>query len=986
MLSAVLATEVPGQMRYLVALALILIVHLFCAAAALARDTAGLFPSYGEVTSATDLWGFINREGKLVVKPTFAEAGSFVDGVARVMLDGKWGFIDPSGKRVVEPKFSSVAEFSEGLACVESDGKAGFIDKTGKFVISPQFEPIEDQELADGVGFSGGLCAVRLKGKFGFIDKTGKMLIAPQFESVRNFQREFTAKIAQVVAGTKTGYIDASGKMVLETPSRLELHEGLACARINGKYGFIDPAVKVVIRPEYQLAGRFSEGLACVKINDKYGYINKSGVLTIPARFSDGHMFHEGLACVRDGIHWGFIDKTGKLVVPAMYDMAGDFQGGLACVKKAERWGVVDKQGKTVLPSQSDWGPVANVPPMFFCDRAYVQFSDGVGFIDRSGTLLANCMFNAATPFTVEKMAAVETMGKWGFIDTRGKFIVEPSFSRVSLGRISSDDAAIVYGFDSQGLRAVAVATPFGQMYRQAIDCIEQGDFSGAINLLKKCAEQRPELAAVYGEMADCYWRTNKHTEAIEQFNRLLALDSSNVKAYVERAAQYQEIGDSVKSAADVQKALSLSPHVDDAYVQQGNQLGAAGRFGDAIDCFSRAILLNPRNVAAFTQRGLVLHTVRDYGRAIEDFTTWIKFEPKSEFAYISRAECYRLTANYDKAIADATKALELDPTDFHAFATRGAAYCGIAQYQKSIEDCTKAEGMEPRFEFTLRTRAAAYFGLKQYESAIKDGTAAIELNPEDARAFDYRGRAYLATGQYQKSVDDFSRALELDPKDWVPYYNRAAAYRKLGEFERAAADQSVVMQVDTTPAMRLARAQDFLAAGKHREAFVDFAYSLAPYLWLATLAVVLVRECIGLAGANGLIARKCGRQFFWRVYALVLAVTWAFFIPGELIANRAWSVADLFMIPMVMGAVTIWRFAFRKEARNKTLHVWKLVAVGYIASMIYSGLVSRADKLTVALVEAFLLPGFVACLLYGWGRLNGGTQPPSEQTDSAGT
>ncbi len=46
-------------------------------------------------------------------------------------MAGKWGFIDRSGKIVVKPEFEKVEEFSEGLAVVLRNDKYGFIDKTG---------------------------------------------------------------------------------------------------------------------------------------------------------------------------------------------------------------------------------------------------------------------------------------------------------------------------------------------------------------------------------------------------------------------------------------------------------------------------------------------------------------------------------------------------------------------------------------------------------------------------------------------------------------------------------------------------------------------------------------------------------------------------------------------------------------------------------------------------------------------------------------
>ena len=55
-------------------------------------------------------------------------------------MASKYGFIDKNGKVVIEPQFYDVHTRGEGFAQVEKDGKWGYIDKNGKVVIEPQFD------------------------------------------------------------------------------------------------------------------------------------------------------------------------------------------------------------------------------------------------------------------------------------------------------------------------------------------------------------------------------------------------------------------------------------------------------------------------------------------------------------------------------------------------------------------------------------------------------------------------------------------------------------------------------------------------------------------------------------------------------------------------------------------------------------------------------------------------------------------------------
>lgn len=124
----------------------------FCAVAA----------KYGE-------WGYINPSGKPMFGKTFKEARAFSEGLAAVAKNtgGQklFGFINKTGKMVIKPQFKPYAHksFSEGLVAFKQGDKWGFMNKKGKVTIKPQFENVGN--------FKEGKCAVKQNGKWGVIQK-----------------------------------------------------------------------------------------------------------------------------------------------------------------------------------------------------------------------------------------------------------------------------------------------------------------------------------------------------------------------------------------------------------------------------------------------------------------------------------------------------------------------------------------------------------------------------------------------------------------------------------------------------------------------------------------------------------------------------------------------------------------------------------------------------------------------------------------------
>jgi hypothetical protein len=283
--------------------------------------------------------GIVDPAGKFTGLPTNDYEVTFHDGLARVQTpsgqERKYGYMDKTGRMVIEPQFFDSGHFSEGLAWAamlrEREWLYGFINKTGQFAIAPQF-------VYQPGDFVDGMAKVISKSTSGFIDRAGRFRILTEFEHSDAF---FSEGLLAVVIGSdppRGVYLDRDGKEVLVTPfwqrrtawqrslytlRRQQLapfSEGLAPVLSFNKLGFIDKTGKVVIEPEFRETLGFSEGLAAVKI------IGSDGAYV-----------------------WGYIDRAGKLVIEPRFREAQSFAGGLAQVSTFEGQRLlIDGNGKEV--------------------------------------------------------------------------------------------------------------------------------------------------------------------------------------------------------------------------------------------------------------------------------------------------------------------------------------------------------------------------------------------------------------------------------------------------------------------------------------------------------------------------------------------------------------------------------------------------------------------------------------------------------------
>jgi hypothetical protein len=296
-------------------------------------------------------YGYIDREGSMVIEPEYDSASEFAEGLARVVMFSSdkqdiafTRFINAEGHTVLDVTgMTTESEFVEGMLLFQQKEKWGFLDKTARVAIPATYDYALD--------FSEGLAYVEMGDKFGYIDKRGHAAIPPRFDAPQRVGNHYLAQdmerwgscfshgFAKVRLGTQFGYIDKSGKQVIRalfTDARRFAENGLACVKQEGLWGYINLKGEFVVRPKYRNAWTFSDGLAAVLVAPGlYGFINDTGYLVIPGRFSTSMAprFQEGLCPVMVNGKYGYINESGRIIIEPLFDEAYSFRNGLAKVQ-----------------------------------------------------------------------------------------------------------------------------------------------------------------------------------------------------------------------------------------------------------------------------------------------------------------------------------------------------------------------------------------------------------------------------------------------------------------------------------------------------------------------------------------------------------------------------------------------------------------------------------------------------------------------------
>lgn len=191
----------------------------------------------------------------------------------------KWGYINKQGELIIEYQFDNAFPFYEGIALVEKNGKYGCINKQGKTII-----PFLYDDLWGFNFYNNDAAWVKRNGKYGCINKQGQTLVPFEFDEIVYNSPSYNGFVSAVKDG-KAGFINSKGQIILpfQYPEDtyfsyagndlIIVHKDMQEALIDTKGNYIVPFGK------YDHFIGFVDGIFYVEIYDEYGDIDEYGII-----------------------------------------------------------------------------------------------------------------------------------------------------------------------------------------------------------------------------------------------------------------------------------------------------------------------------------------------------------------------------------------------------------------------------------------------------------------------------------------------------------------------------------------------------------------------------------------------------------------------------------------------------------------------------------------------------------------------------------
>lgn len=280
-----------------------------------------------------------------------------------------------------------------------------------------------------------------------------------------------------------------------------------------------------------------------------------------------------------------------------------------------------------------------------------------------------------------------------------------------------------------------------------------------------------------------------KYAHAIENFNILTQLDTTDHWTFFFRGIAKYNLGDLRGAKNDFDRSVRINPIFTSGYHYRGITESRFGNYDAALSDLQRAIDLRPGEIGLYFSRGVTYFLSQQFAKAVNDFDRYIRKEPKDPSAYLNRGASHLFLGDTLKALQDYNKAIKLDRFDPEGYVRRGRLYASEKDYGNAIADMDKAIQLDTSNTFAYFNRAIMYYEQERYREAMSDLNRVLQDEPGNALTLYNRGLIHAQLGAYEDALNDMDRVLNINPDNVLAYFNRASIFIEMEQYENALED-----------------------------------------------------------------------------------------------------------------------------------------------------------------------------------------------------
>lgn len=341
-------------------------------------------------------------------------------------------------------------------------------------------------------------------------------------------------------------------------------------------------------------------------------------------------------------------------------------------------------------------------------------------------------------------------------------------------------------------------------------------DFKNARRFLQKAVDLLPERIGYRFQLARLLVQVSLAGEAADQYETILARDSSFLPAIYQLGLLMYERRDYGRAADYFRRIVRLNPADFISQYYLGACYATMERPDSARYVLSACVTLQPTYTPAVALLASLYFSKPDYRQALRLYSRAVQLRPDNADLLYREGLCHEKLSDYASAIRAYRTAIRNDTAHVHAWAHLGQALFQIGKYDSAIAAYEQAVRLEEDNPTILVNIALAWERKDSLERAAQSFERAVRACQPDqiARLYSQLAALRFNAKQFGKAKDAYRRALQVDPTFTSSRFFLAVAHDQLKEYALAReAYRSFLRQAgsDSTMADKARTARDRL-------------------------------------------------------------------------------------------------------------------------------------------------------------------------------
>ena len=317
------------------------------------------------------------------------------------------------------------------------------------------------------------------------------------------------------------------------------------------------------------------------------------------------------------------------------------------------------------------------------------------------------------------------------------------------------------------------------------------GKHALAAEMGTEAVRRDPSNRAYRENLAEIYLNAFEVDKAIEQYEAIVAMDSSSIDGWYSLARLYQ-MRKPLKALEVYQEVLARFGPTWDVYVQMASVYTSLGKFDEAAATLKNMLEIDPSNYELRRSLADAYLRAGKKAEALAAYKELMDRDPEDVEVKAAIAHIYLLQQRYEDATRQLQSILQSDSLSADTQLRFGQYFASFLQKDSSAAPYAFAIFEKIQKNYPDDWRPCWFLGLianimKNDSAAAVNFERVTKLAPTNPDGWVYRASIFFEKNQYQQAVDLLEEAKRYIPEDTRVFFLQGLSYQRLQKRDEAA-------------------------------------------------------------------------------------------------------------------------------------------------------------------------------------------------------